>query len=101
MKITPTELNAIHAEWMALDLDAEDTEKQRVFRLMDKVPKSHISRAKPDEDSFMVIVQGQPAFAFNLRLVAAQAYAKPLGIRTDILWDGHSSPNGQWISVNP
>jgi hypothetical protein len=37
------ELNSIQAEWMALKHDAPQAEQERVFSLMEKMPKNYIS----------------------------------------------------------
>lgn len=41
--LTIEELNSIQDEWMKLDCNAPEKEKQRVFKLMEKMPSSYVS----------------------------------------------------------
>lgn len=97
--ITLTELNVIHARWMALSLDAPEATKQEVFQLMQRVPRYHISRmSRYPYNEFNVYVHGMPYSARPLTWEAATEVAQRLNIRTDIYWDGLSTPLGEWCS---
>jgi len=43
MTTNVAELNSIQAEWMKLDCNAPKEEQERVFALMEKMPKNYIS----------------------------------------------------------
>ena len=53
-----TELNAIQAAWMELKHDAPKAEQERVFALMEKMPKNYIS--VQEDGSAIAIWAGQP-----------------------------------------
>lgn len=89
--MTSEEANEIQREWMELDSSATEKEKQRVFALMRKLPQSYISQAPNGEA--MVMVQGQPAHAFNEPIAANIERAKRMGVQTRLRWNttGHWS----------
>lgn len=91
--ITAIEANDIQAQWMGLDSNAPEKEKQRVFALMKKLPRSHIT-VSPD-GSAMLIIHGQPAHAFNEPIEDSVKRAKALGVQTQLRW----STTGVWIDA--
>jgi hypothetical protein len=83
---TPTieELNSIQTEWMTLSHEAPEYEKQRVFALFDRLPKSYLSG---DGSVFSPMVQGAPIWAEGRPLSEALEYANLHGnIRLDVAW---------------
>lgn len=89
---TVDELNAIQAEWMALNPDAPEKEKQRVFALMRRYPNAYISG---HDGRGVVVLDGGPInqamdFQFCIDLCLK------LGGRIDIAWNGRI---GQWYSL--
>lgn len=87
-RLTATEANAIHAEWMALESNAPEKEKQRVFALMRKLPQSFVSIGI---DRAQVIISGTPAHGCPESIPAALERAKRLGVQTALRWNaaGH------------
>lgn len=56
---TIDEANEIQAEWMALESEAPEKKKKRIFALIDKLPKNHLSINK-DSSLAQVMISGMP-----------------------------------------
>ena len=89
------ELNTIQAEWMALSLEASEEEKQRVFNLMRKLPKSHIT-VSGDRSNANIYHQSSPDHATGFSMEYAKERARSYGYRVDVAWCGFE---GKWVSI--
>ena len=87
-------LNNIQREWMALQCDAPDQEKRRVFKLMEHYPNCYVS----GHDGHGVCVwQGSPC-SISVPFEQAMARCKELGGRTDVAWNGKL---WEWYATAP
>lgn len=84
------ELNAIQADWMAISSDSPEKEKQRVFVLMEKIPKVFLSIS---EEMATVIWNGQPMNR-PMSIESALEYHGDIIPEKDIAWK-----NGQWVAL--
>ena len=57
--LTLERLNEIHREWMELDMDAPQQEKNRVFALMNERPRAYIS-ISADGSKGVAMIDGTP-----------------------------------------
>jgi hypothetical protein len=93
---TVSDLNDIQAAWMSLDLKAPENEKQRVFALMKKLPRSFLS-AKEDLSVAMPIIESMPIWA-EMRPIdkAKKALINHPKARVDCAWVGEK---GVWMPL--
>jgi hypothetical protein len=94
------ELNEIQRQWMALDCSAPATEKQRVFKLMERLPKSYVS-ATSDLSSASPMLDGSPIWGssrpINEAIRVIRDYAnRGRNARADVAWVGSE---GKWVSI--
>lgn len=94
MTLDVATLNAIQAEWMALDCSAPNKEKKRVLALMAQYPKSYLS-VSADGLLANVVQSGCPFFANGLPMKEAVVWATKAGIQTRFAWQ---CPN--WIELS-
>ena len=78
---------------MALETSASEKEKNRVYRLMDKCPKSHLTY-DPSRTfgAWSVVFQGGPVTT-GISKEQALEIAQKHGIQTGAVW----TTNGYWI----
>lgn len=91
-ELTATELNAIQAEWMALDAFAPEEEKKRIFRLMERYPTTYVSG---HDGRGVCIHHGQP-LSMTVPFSQAMAQCKQLGGLDRIAWNGSK---GEWYTL--
>lgn len=94
------ELNEIQRQWMALDCSAPEVEKQRVFKLMDRLPKSYVS-ASSDLTSASPMLDGSPIWGSGRPIAEAVRVIRDYAIRrrnarADVAWIGSE---GKWVSI--
>lgn len=93
MNHTIEELNKIQGEWMALETSAPENEKARVYRLMDKCPKSHLTYDHARAfGAWSVVFQGGPVTT-GVSKEQAVEIAQKHGIQTNAVW----TTSGCWI----
>lgn len=80
--LTVPEANAIQADWMALQPDAPEVEKQRIFRLMERLPASHFSI--DSHGRAQAFLRGQPLHAFPLPV--AECIAQFPTVQRSLVW---------------
>ncbi len=91
---TIAELNHAQAEWMALNLNAPDKEKQRVFKLMESRPKRYI--ALHENGGGILMLDGAPTAAAPLLISYCVSMGKKHGARVDVCWDVTKS---EWVQT--
>lgn len=84
------ELNAIQSDWMAISNDAPEKEKNRVFSLMEKIPKCYLSVS---DGVATVMFNGQPLNR-PMPIESALEYYCDIIPEKDIAWNG-----GQWVAL--
>ena len=83
-------LNQIQCEWMALSADASESEKERVFEQMKKIPESFITGR---DGAYNLMLRGMPLYATGQTLRTVKDKAADHGIRTDIAWSCNGERN--------
>ena len=85
-------LNQTNREWLNLSPNAPEKEKQRVYSLMEKQPRKHLTGSP--KNGWGIISRGMPLTRTRMELGQAIAVAKSHGIQTQFAW---SCPN--WIEL--
>lgn len=91
---TVQELSDIQTEWMNLQHTAPLAEQQRVFKLMERLPKIYVSG---HDGKGVCIASGGP-MSVSIDFALAMDTCRKLGGRTDVAWNGQL---GKWYDVNP
>jgi hypothetical protein len=89
-RLTAGRANVIQREWMALDASAPEPEKQRVFKLMEELPKSYFAVSK--FGLVQAIFEGQPMHASPMLFAECQKQYPT--IQRDVFW----FTSGEWAS---
>lgn len=95
---TLEELNEIQRQWMALSSEAPKAEQQRVFALLKKYPRAHLS-VSSDGKMAMPMIDSMPAWASSQPIERALEWIKALPTvtaRVDVAWCGSK---GQWVKL--
>ena len=96
--LTVDELNEVQREWMTLDCNAPEKEKQRVFSLMKQYPKAY---ASGHDGNYVVMVNEQPMSAYPRPAKEAIDWLSKYsqnhsGVRFDVAWNGKI---GKWEAI--
>ena len=93
MTITAKEANALHARWMALDMNDPEEVKNQFFIDYEARPKKYIS-VNGTLDQAVVVIDGSPLNQ-EVDLEAALLIAIRNDVQTDLWWQGY---HGKWIA---
>ena len=96
MKSTPhtlASLNAVQAEWMALQSNDPQPVIDRVLAAMAKQPKKHLVLSL--DGTMANLYWSGPVWAEDRPVAEAVAYAKEIGIQTEWAW----RTDGTWVAV--
>jgi hypothetical protein len=87
------ELNEIMGRWMAIQSNAPEEEKRKLFKEMDKFPKSYLS-VSSDGKRATPMHKGSPCLPDGTSMYDALGYCTEMGIQTTYAWQ-----NSRWVSL--